>query len=47
VHDVKDAVAGASLDVKGKVLLAIESYSHRHIEELIEPVRLFWLRFFS
>jgi Kef-type K+ transport system membrane component KefB len=46
VHDVKDAVAGASPDVKEKVFLAIEQYSHRHIEELVEPVGLFLVPIF-
>ena len=38
VEDVKEAVVGASGEIKEKVEQAIKHHSHRHIEDLIEPL---------
>lgn len=46
IDDLKAAIKGASPELKQPVTQIIESHSHRHIEELIEPVGLFLIPIF-
>ena len=46
VDDVNKAVAGASDEVKMNVAKAMEHHSHRHIEDLIEPLGNFLVPIF-
>lgn len=46
VRDVKKTLKGASDDVKEKMDEVIEHHSHRHIEDLVEPIGFFLVPIF-
>lgn len=46
IDDIKTATAGESLDVRRKVLLAVEPHAHRHVEDLLEPIGHFLVPLF-
>ena len=46
VRDVKKVIEGADVKIKNGVADAIEPHSHRHIEDLIEPIGLFLIPIF-
>lgn len=46
VHDVQDLTATHSTELQGRMHEALEAHSHRHVEELIEPIGHFLVPLF-